>query len=359
MPRRVTLIRGDGIGPEVVDAAVRVVEATGVALDWDVQTVGAAAFAQEGTPLPQRVIDSIATNGVALKGPVATPSGRGFRSLNIALRAALGLHVCIRPSRSYLGAPAPLGAADVVVIRMTADDLYAGIEFDAGSPAAEDLAAVINRKLGTVVAEDSGFSIKPISRAASARAAAAAFDYARAQGRRKVTIVHKATVMRSTDGLFVEAAREMASAYPEIECEERQVDSVCHTLVTRPGSLDVLFTSMLYGDILSDLCAALVGGLGLAPGASVGAGCAVFDVVHGTAPRLAGRNIANPMAAILSGGMLLRHLGEDEASRRLEAAVATVIREGRTLTYDLRRDRAESAAGSTSEVADAVVAALV
>jgi isocitrate dehydrogenase (NAD+) len=355
---RVTLIRGDGIGPEVTSAAVRTLEATGVAFDWDVQAVGAAAIEAEGVSVPQRVVDSIATTRVALKGPVATPTEPGFRAPMVTLRAALDLHLGIRPCRSFAGVPVPLGDVDLVVVRMTGEDLYAGIEFDAGSSAARELAESIVRDTGVRMAPDAGFSIKMISTSASTRAARTAFEYARRQRRRRVTVVHKANVMRSTDGLFVQAARAVAPDFPELEYEERLVDSVSHDLVTRPETLDVLFTSMLYGDILSDICAGLIGGLGLAPGVSMGDECAVFETAHGTAPRLSGQNRANPMAAILSGALMLRHLGEDDAALRLESAVGAVLESGRTVTYDVRPGRAESGAAGTSEVTDAVVAAL-
>jgi isocitrate dehydrogenase (NAD+) len=355
---RVTLIRGDGIGPEVVDAATRAIEATGVEIDWDRQVLGAAAVATTGDPLPAGTVASIAANGVALKGPVATPRGGQFRSPNIALRAELGLYAGVRPCRFFEGLPHPLGEVDVVVLRMTDDDLYSGIELEVGSAGARELAKVVDEATSKTIPADAGVSIKAISRSRSARAAEAAFEYATRHGRRKVTAVQKATVMRFTDGLFLEATREVATRFGDIEYEERLVDSVCHDLVTRPDTLDVLFTSMLYGDILSDLCAGLVGGLGVAPGLSLGQDCAVFEAAHGTAERLAGRDRANPMALILSGALLLRHLGEDESASRLESAVASVIRTGRTVTYDLRPDRSESAAAGTAEVAEAVVAEL-
>jgi isocitrate dehydrogenase (NAD+) len=352
MTHRVTLIPGDGIGPEVCEAARRVVEATGVEIEWDLQEFGADAYEREGPALLERVIGSVRECGVALKGPTSTPSGSGFRSINIALRRELDLYAGVRPCRALPGIATPFPQTDVVVVRMNTEDLYAGIEYAREEDTAATLREIVAETRGAELPADSGVSLKPLSRAASVRVARAAFVYARHNGRERVTAVHKATVMRATDGLFLEACREVAAGYGDIGFDDRLVDNACAKLVMRPEECDVLVMPMLYGDIVSDVAAALVGGLGVAPGANLGDEAAVFEAVHGSAPRHAGENRANPFAMMLSGAMLLRHIGEVDAASRLEGAIADVTREGMTLTYDLARD-AEPA--TTSEVTQAVV----
>jgi len=356
LSHRVTLIPGDGIGPEVVEAARRAMEATGVRLRWDVHEVGAAAIERCGTPLPAAVLASIAARGVALKGPVATASSAGVRSVNLTLREELGLQAGIRPARTWPGVGAPVEGLDVVVVRMLAGDLYAGIEFEAGSDGVARLRDLVAETCGRELPSDAGVSLKPISPMQTTAVARIALGYARDHGRRKVTIVHKATVMRATDGAFLSAARAVGDEEAgDVVVDDRLVDTVCHDLAARPGRCDVLLTSMLYGDLLSDLCAGLSGGLGLAPGVNVGPSCAVFEAVHGTVAHQAGRDRANPMALILSGAMLLRHLGEARAADRLEGAVAAVLADGHTVTYDLA-DGSDPA--GTTAVTDAIVAAL-
>jgi isocitrate dehydrogenase (NAD+) len=340
MPLRVTLLPGDGVGPEVTAAARRVVEAAGVDVEWDVHEVGTVAWERDGVALPEPVITSIRERGLALKGPVATPVGAPFRSVNVALREALGLEVGIRPNRRI----------GVDVVRMNTEDLYAGIEVEAGSEEAARLRALAPRGLP----DDAAFALKPLSRSAALRVARAAFEHAEAAGHDRVTAVHKATVMPRTDGVFLEAVREVARDHASIACDDRLVDTACAELVTRPERFAVLVAPMLYGDVLSDLAAALGGGLGLAPGANLGDGVAVFEAVHGTAARLAGRDVANPTAAVLSAAMLLRHGGETEAAERIERAVDAVIADGTQVTYDLTSSRNEGAAAGTTAMTTAI-----
>ncbi len=358
MIHRVALIPGDGVGPEVVEAARQAMEATGVRFAWEVHEVGEEATERRGVPLPAQAVESVAACGVALKGPVATPVHGGSRSVNLALREELGLLAGIRPVRTWTGVHAPVGELDIVIVRMLRGDLYAGIEFAAGTPAAARLRALVNETMDRDLPLDAGVSLKPISAAETRAVALLAVDYAHRHSRRTITVVHKATVMRATDGAFLAAARAVADEEGgDLILDDRLVDTVCHDLVTHPESCDVLLTSMLYGDLLSDLCAGLSGGLGLAPGANVGPSCAVFEAVHGTVAQHAGQDRVNPMAAMLSGAMLLRHIGETEAANRLRGAVATVLADGRTLTYDLARGRGCEPA-STSAVTEAVTSAL-
>jgi isocitrate dehydrogenase (NAD+) len=357
-PHPVTVIPGDGVGPEVIAAAREVIDATGVSIDWDVQTGGRVAFERTGTALPEATVASIQERGTALKGPLTTPSDRSYRSPSIALREALGLYVGVRPCKSMAGVPAAVPGVDLVVVRMLLEDLYAGIEFADGDAETERLRALVSEATGRAIAPDAGITVKPISRTEAERAITAAFEYARATGRAKVTAVHKATVMRETDGLFLEAARKVAAEHPAIALDEGLVDAVSHGLVMRPEDYDVLATPMMYGDILSDIGAGLIGGLGLAPGANYGDRCAVFEPVHGSAPRRAGQDRANPIAAILSGAMMLHHLDEAEAGRRVERAVEEVVGAGETLTYDLRRAAADREPATTTAVAAAVAEAV-
>jgi isocitrate dehydrogenase (NAD+) len=359
---RLTLIPGDGVGPELISAARRVIEATEVRIEWDVQEAGALVAEREGTPLPERILDSIRNNRVALKGPVTTPLGTavgtGIASVNVALRVALELYAAVRPCRWYPGVRSRYEGVDVVIVRETTEDSYTGIEFEHGTPEAAELIAFIHRTIGKRVREDSGLSIKSISEGASERIARFAFAYAREHARRKVTAGHKANIMKFSDGLFLQTAHRVAAENPDVAFEDRIIDNLTMQLVQRPEDYDVLVLPNLYGDILSDLCAGLVGGLGLAPGANFGDGIAVFEATHGSAPRYRGTDRANPMALMLSGAMMLRHLGEIDAGDRLEAAVAAVIAEGRTVTYDLRPTRDDPRAAGTSAVADAVIARL-
>jgi len=352
---RVTLIPGDGIGPELCEATRRVLEATGVRFSWDVQEAGEAVMDRLGTPLSEPVLESIRTNGVALKGPIATPVGSGIRSVNVALRVALDLYACVRPCRTFPGARSRYEHVDVVVVRENTEGMYTGIEFEQGEPATAELIAFIDRTTGHRIRDDAGISIKTISAGASERIARFAFDYARSHGRREVTAGHKANIMKFSDGVFLEAARRVAAEYPDIAFNDRIIDALTMHLVQRPEAYDVLLLPNLYGDIVSDLCAGLVGGLGIAPGANIGDRCAVFEATHGTAPKYAGRNMANPMAMMLSGVMMLRHLGEVDAADRLEHAIAEVIAEGRSVTYDMKPSRDDPTAVGTSEVADAVI----
>ncbi|MDQ6773705.1 MAG: isocitrate/isopropylmalate family dehydrogenase [Candidatus Dormibacteraeota bacterium] len=351
----VTLIPGDGVGPEICDATVRVLEATGVQFDWDVRQAGQNVMAQEGTPLPTSVLDSIRSHGVALKGPITTPVGTGFRSVNVALRQELELYACVRPIKAYRGARNLRDDLDFVIIRENSEDLYMGVEFEKGSPECIELLAEISQLAHKPIRPDSGLSIKPISVSGSERIVQYAFDYARANRRRKVTLVHKANIMKHTDGLFLAVGREVAARNPDIEFEDRIVDNMCMQLVLRPAEYDVLCCPNLYGDIISDLGAGMIGGLGLAPGANIGAKGAVFEATHGSAPRYAGQNKVNPMAVMLSGVLLLRHLKETAAADGLEAAIAAVIAEGRSLTYDMKPTRDDPTAVGTSQVADAIV----
>ena len=339
MAHRVTLIPGDGIGPEVASAMRRVLEATGVEFDWDVQDAGADVMEKYGTPLPEAVLESVRANKVAIKGPITTPVGSGFRSVNVALRKALDLYANVRPARTMEGILVCHQGLDLVVVRENTEGLYAGIEHD-------------------VIPDEAAESIRIITRRASERIVRFAFEYARANGRRKVTAVHKANILKLTDGLFLRVAREVAEDYPDIEFGDRIVDAMCMLLVQRPQQYDVLVMPNLFGDIVSDLCSGLVGGLGVAPGANIGAELAVFEPVHGSAPKYAGKNRVNPTATILSGALMLRHLGEQEAAERVDAAVAAVIAKGRDVTYDLKPTSDDPTAVGTQEMADAIIGEL-
>ena len=358
MPHMVTLIPGDGVGPEIADATRRVVDATGVEIDWEVVNAGADVVEQYGTPLPEHVIESVRRNKVALKGPVTTPIGKGFRSVNVGLRQALDLYANLRPCKYYPGVRTRFPETDLVVVRENTEDLYAGIEFDRGEPPTAELIEDIARLSGRRIREDSAISIKAISVYGTRRIVEYAFEYARANGRKKVTAVHKANIMKFSDGLFLAVAGEVASRYPEIQFEDRIVDNMCMQLVQKPELYDVLVMPNLYGDILSDLCAGLVGGLGIAPGANIGASCAVFEPIHGSAPKYAGQNKVNPTGMILSAMLMLRHLGERDAADRLERAVAAVIAAGKDVTYDMKPSPSDPTAVGTSGMADAIIARL-
>ena len=356
MAHRVTLIPGDGTGPELAEATRRVLEATGVEFDWDVQPAGEEVMHEHGgNPLPDGTLESIRTNGVALKGPITTPVGGGFRSVNVGLRKALDMYAQVRPCKTYPGVRSRFDDVDLVIIRENTEDLYAGIEYEQGTADAEELIAWIESKGGELRWRDAGISIKPISVTGTRRIFEFAFDYARKNGRRKVTAIHKANIMKFSDGLWLHVAREVAEEHPGIEFDDRIVDNLCMQLVQRPEEYDMLVLPNLYGDIVSDLCAGLVGGLGLAPGANFGTNAAVFEPTHGSAPKYAGLNRANPMAMILSGVLMLRHLDEMEAANRLEAAIADVIAEGKSVTYDMKPTRDDPTAVGTSEVADAII----
>jgi isocitrate dehydrogenase (NAD+) len=351
----VTLIPGDGTGPEIMAATRRALEATGVRFNWDVQEAGAEVMKKTGTPLPDAVIASIRRTRVAIKGPITTPVGKGFRSVNVGLRKALDLYANLRPCKSYEGVRSRFAGVDLVVVRENTEDLYAGVEFDYGRPETRELIEELRRLGGHRLREDSALAVKAISVTGSRRIAKFAFDYARRNKRKRVTAVHKANIMKFADGLFLRVAGEVARSYPDVEYHDVIVDNLCMQLVQKPELYDVLVLPNLYGDILSDLCAGLVGGLGVAPGANIGDDTAVFEPIHGSAPKYAGQNKVNPTAAMLSGVMLLRHLGESDAADRLERAIAAVIAEGKDVTYDLKPQRDDPTAVGTAEFADAVI----
>ena len=353
---RVTFIPGDGIGPEVAWAARRCLDATGVSFQWDERIAGESAIKSFKTPLPEETLQSIRDNRLAIKGPITTPIGTGFRSVNVALRKQLNLFACVRPCRTYAGVRSPFQRVDLLIVRENTEDLYAGIEFAAGTEQTARLIAQLTEWSKQPIQPDAAISIKPISVTATKRIVTFAFEYALAHGRKKVTAIHKANIMKFTDGLFMETARAVAKSYEgRIAFEDRLVDATCMQLVLKPQDFDVLVLPNLYGDILSDLCAGLIGGLGVAPGANLGEGIAVFEAVHGSAPKYQGLNKVNPTAMILSGVMLLHHIGEHEAAARLDAAVEAVLREGRHVTYDLKPDRNDPTAVGTKEMAQAIM----
>jgi len=351
----ITLIPGDGTGPELVTATRRVIDATGVKIDWEVHDAGIDVVDKYGTPLPEHVLESIRRNKIALKGPITTPIGTGFRSVNVALRHSLNLFSCVRPCKTYPGVRSRYSDIDLVIVRENSEDLYAGVEFDQGTPEAKQIIAMGGGKIHN----NAAISIKPISPFGSERIVRYAFDYAVKNGRKKVTAVAKANIMKYTDGLFYRVAREIAAEYKgKIDYDEVLVDAMCMQLVQRPESYDVLVLPNLYGDILSDLCAGLVGGLGVAPGANIGNDVAVFEATHGSSPKYKGMNKVNPTALILSGMLMLRHIGETAAAERLENAIAAVITEGQKVTYDMKSDRNDPSAVGTSQMADAIIAKL-
>lgn len=357
MAHDVVLIPGDGIGPEITQAMRRVVEATGVQINWNVQEAGAGVMDEFGTPLPQHVLDAVAETKVAIKGPITTPVGTGFRSVNVALRKHFDLYACVRPCLSQPGDGSRFRDVDLVIVRENTEDLYAGIEFDEGTAEVEELSQLVERSGQKTFTADSAISIKPISIAKSRRIVEYAFEYARRCGRKKVTAVHKANIMKATDGLFLRVAREVATNYTDIEFNDKIVDATCMGLVQNPDDFDVLVLPNLYGDIVSDLCAGLVGGLGMAPGSNIGADCAIFEATHGSAPDIAGQDIANPTAEILSAAMMLDHLGENDAANRIRAAVSATLDEGKQVTGDVRRAQTGSVEGAvgTQTFADAVI----
>jgi isocitrate dehydrogenase (NAD+) len=356
MAHRVTLIPGDGTGPELTEATRRVLEATGVEFEWDVRQAGAEVMDRYGgNPLPDETLDAIRETGVALKGPITTPVGGGFRSVNVGLRKELDLYAQVRPCKSYAGVRSRFDDVDLVIIRENTEDLYAGIEYEQGTEDARELIDWIESKGGELRWRDAGLSIKPISITGTRRVFEFAFDYARRMRRRKLTAVHKANIMKFSDGLWLNVAREVAAENPDVEFDDRIVDNMCMQLVQRPEEYDMLVLPNLYGDVLSDLCAGMIGGLGMAPGANYGDNAAVFEPTHGSAPKYAGQNKANPMAQLLSAVLMLRHLGEMEVADRLENAIAAVIRDGRSVTYDMKPTRDDPTAVGTSEVADAII----
>ncbi len=358
MARKVTLIRGDGTGPELAAVARDVIDATGVKIEWEVAEAGVDVMKTAGTPLPEATLESLRRTGLGLKAPITTPVGTGFRSVNVALRHIFDLYACLRPCKSYAGVRSRYKDIDLVIVRENTEDLYAGIEFERGTPACDEIVKAIVRlepKAKDKIREGSGISIKPISEFGTRRIVKFAFEYAMKYGRRKVTSVHKANIMKHTDGLWLEVSREVAKSYPKIEFEDRIVDNMCMQLVQKPELYDVLVLPNLYGDILSDLCAGLVGGLGVAPGANIGEKGAIFEATHGSAPKYAGQDKVNPVAVILSGMLMLRHMGDEKAADRLERAVADVMREGRHVTYDLKVDRDDPTAVGTRRMGEAII----
>ena len=351
----VTLITGDGIGPEIAQAARRCIDATGVKINWETREAGTEVMAREGTPLPEATLESIKKNHIALKAPITTPVGTGFRSINVHLRQIFDLYACVRPCKSYKGVRSKYNDIDLVIVRENTEDLYAGIEFEKGKDDTAELIDWLNKHNKKQIRQDSGISIKPISVAGTQRIVQYAFDYARKTGRKKVTSVHKANIMKFTDGLWLEVSRQVAAKNSDIEFEDRIVDNMCMQLVQKPELYDVLVLPNLYGDIISDLCAGLVGGLGVAPGANIGEKAAIFEATHGSAPKYKGLNKVNPTALILSGVLLLRHIGKDKEADKLEKAVAAVIAEGRDVTYDMKAERDDPTAVGTQQMADAII----
>ncbi len=359
MAYKITLIPGDGTGPELAEAAKRCVDATGVRIDWEIVHAGVDIMERAGTPLPQNVIESIRKNKVALKGPITTPIGTGFRSVNVALRKELDLYACVRPCKTFKGVRSKYDNIDLVIVRENTEDLYAGVEFEIDKPETKQLIADIEKLSKKPIRKDSGISIKPISITGTKRIVKYAFDYAVKNNRKKVTAVTKANIMKYTDGLFLAVAKEVAKEYEgRIEYQEVLVDNMCMQLVQKPELYDVLVLPNLYGDILSDLCAGLVGGLGVAPGANIGDGCALFEPTHGSAPKYKGLNKVNPCALILSAVLMLKYLGEDKAATSLENAVAKVIADGKDVTYDMKENRNDPSAVGTSQMADAIIKAM-
>ncbi len=359
MAHNVTLIPGDGVGPELMQAARRVLEATGVKFDWDVQDAGVDVMEKVGTPLPESVLASIRKTHVAYKAPITTPIGTGFRSVNVAIRKEFDQYANVRPCKFYPGVRSKYQNVDLIMFRENTEDLYAGIEFEMGKPETVELIKWIRGKQPKAkIYDDAGISIKPISVTGTRRFAKFGFEYARKWKRRKVTAIAKANIMKYTDGLYYEVCREVAKGYPDIEYQEMLVDNMCMQLVQKPELYDVLLCPNLYGDILSDLCAGLVGGLGVAPGANIGDNSAMFEAVHGSAPKYKGKNKVNPTALIMAGKMMLEYLGEMDAAQRLERAVAAVIAEGKAVTYDMKADRNDPTAVGTSQMADAIIAKL-
>ncbi len=355
MSYKVTLLPGDGIGPEVAMAMKKCVDATGVKIDWEEMLVGEHAIKKFGVPLPDAVLDSIRRNKVAIKGPIVTPIGTGFRSVNVQLRQSLDLFACVRPTKYYEGTKAKDKKIDLVIFRENTEDLYAGIEFDINTKECQHLIKEINSLQKKQIRADSAVSIKPISVFGSRRIVKFAFDYALKNNRKKVTAVHKANIMKFTDGLFLRTAREVAEEYKgRVEFQDVIVDNMCMQLVQKADLYDVLVLPNLYGDIVSDLCAGLMGGLGVAPGANIGEGIALFEPVHGSAPKYAGLNKVNPTATILSAVLMLQHLNETKAADRLENAVRAVLKEGKDVTYDLKAERNDPTAVGTQEMAEAI-----
>jgi len=355
LTHKVTLIPGDGIGPEISHAMQRCVDRTGARIEWDTVEAGGDFIEKYKTPLPDQVIKAVKKSKVAIKGPIVTPVASGFRSVNVKLRQELDLFACVRPCKLYRGVKSNYTNVDLVVIRENTEDLYAGIEFEKNSKNTNNLIETIEKASGSKIKKGSAISIKPISEKASERIVEFAFRYAIENRRKKVTAVHKANIMKHTDGLFLESARKIAKKFPNVEFEDRIVDNMCMQLVQKPELYDVMVLPNLYGDIISDLCAGLVGGLGVAPGANIGDNIALFEPTHGSAPKYRGKNRVNPTAIILSAVLMLKHLGEARAATRLEDATAEVIAEGKEVTYDLKKDRNDPTAVGTREMADAII----
>ena len=355
MAHRITVIPGDGVGPEIMDATIRVLEATGVDFDWDYREAGLHAAEKYGSVLPEEVLDSVRKNKVAIKGPITTPRGGGFRSVNVALRKMLDLYACLRPAKSYPGVRSRYQNIDLVIVRENHEDLYAGVEFEKGDPAIQKIGELTEAAGMGRIRDDAGLSLKIISETGTTRVARFAFEYARKYGRRKVTAVAKDNILKFTDGLFFATARKVAGRYSDIEYQEVLVDNMAMQLVQKPENYDLLLLPNLYGDVLSDLCAGLIGGLGVAPGANLGDEIALFEPVHGSAPKYAGQNKVNPMALMLSGVMMLRHIGETQAADCVEGALAAVIAEGKRVTYDMKPSPDDPTAVGTSQVADAII----
>src|SRR3989339_1797530 len=356
MAYNVTLIPGDGTGPDLAEVTARVIDATGVKINWEIAHAGVDIMEKEGTPLPESTLNSIRKNKVALKGPITTPIGTGFRSVNVAIRKELDLYTCLRPCKTYPGVRSKYDNIDLVIVRENTEDLYAGVEFEKGKAETQKLINTIKELGGKKIKDDSGISIKPISVSGTEKIVEYAFQYAVANKRKKVSAIHKANIMKFTDGLFLATARAIAKKYPQIEFNDVIVDNMTMQLVQKPELYDVLVLPNLYGDILSDLCAGLVGGLGVAPGANIGDnGMAVFEATHGSAPKYKGLNKVNPTALILSGMLMLKHLGEVKASEKLEKAVMAVIKSGKDVTYDMKPDRNDPTAVGTKEMGEAII----
>ena len=351
----VTLITGDGIGPEIADATKRCIDATGADINWEIAVAGSDVMEKTGTPLPDETIESVKKNGIALKAPITTPVGTGFRSINVYLRQHLDLYTCLRPCKSYKGVRSRYEDIDLVVMRENTEDLYAGIEFEKGKDQTLELIDWLNKHNKRKIGPNAGVSIKPISIEATERIFRFSFEYARKMNRQKVTSVHKANIMKFSDGLWLDVSRQVAKEYPDIEFEDRIVDNMCMQLVQKPELYDIIVLPNLYGDIISDLCAGLVGGLGVAPGANIGEKGAIFEATHGSAPKYKGLNKVNPTALILSGVLMLRHLGKMTEADKLENAVAAVIAEGKSVTYDMKPNRDDPTAVGTKEMADAII----